>query len=417
MNSTKPAGTVATLTLADQVMSSASNALLAVALAQTSSVDRFGLIGLLVAVVMVCLGFNRGALGTPLLLTSNLSRRDILAEAGYAVTWALATGLTAGSVLAVVGITLDEPALTCAFGISLPLVLAQDVLRITVITLRRPGIALAADSLWTVVIIAIILANVGGAQFPASTTVLAWGVAGLLSGLLIGVWAKIRPRAFRILSWWYTYYPSRLRFGGLPAAGQMSALIVSFIAFETAGGVAAAGVRGSLTLFGPITVLISALPMVFVPHSARSRGTLNGQWRMLVWTSVVTSSLALVATLFLFTLPESLGNHILGPSWEPTRELVPFIGIECAAAAWRTSVYTFFQSQGSSHQVFQLSVSHLGLQAVSSTVAGLSFHSSLAIGVAIVVSGVAVAVAGVLAAQIRLRHHHPDRGEVHQLDP
>lgn len=406
MNPVRPARTVAALTLADQVMSSASNALLAVALAQTSSVERFGLIGLLVAVVMVCLGFNRGALGTPLLLTSNLDRKEILAEAGYAVSWALASGLTAGTLLAVVGVVIREPALACAFGISLPLVLAQDVLRITAITLGRPGIALAADTLWTAAVIAIIFAITSGAHLPASTTVSIWGGAGLLSGLLIAVRAEIRPRGYRILSWWYTYYPSRLRFGGLPAAGQLSALTISFIAFETVGRVAAAGIRGSLTLFGPITVLISALPMIFVPHSARSGGgTLERRWRLLVWTSVATSSLALIASVIVFVIPESLGIHILGPSWIPTRELVPFIGIECAAAAWRTSVYTFFQSQGSSHTVFLLSVSHLGLQAAISTFAGLWFHSTLALGVAIVISGVAVAVAGVLAVQIWLRHH------------
>jgi len=405
MNQGKSAGTVATLTLADQVMSSASNALLAVSLAQTSSADRFGLVGLLVAVVMVCLGFNRGALGTPLLLTSNLSKREILAEAGYAVSWALTTGAIAGSLLVIIGIAISEPGLTYAFAMSLPLVLTQDVLRITVIALGRPGIALVADSLWTAVLVAIVFANIAGAHFTTFTTVLVWGCSGSLSGLLIAFWVNIRPRAYRIFSWWRTYYSSRLRFGGLPAAGQMSALTVSFIAFETVGSVAAAGVRGSLTLFGPITVLISALPMIFVPHSARKRSTSVGQWRMLLSTSVATSSLAIVATLFICALPESLGNSVLGQSWGPTRELVPFIGVECAAAAWRTSVYTFFQSQGSSHQVFQLSASHLVLQAVATTLAGLWFHSNLAIGIAIVVSGVAVAMAGVLAAQVWLRRH------------
>ena len=78
------AGSVAISTAVDQVLSSASNALMVFVLAQVSSAGQFGIIGLLITVLAVCTGFNRGALGTPLLLTSNLKNRQIVAESGYA---------------------------------------------------------------------------------------------------------------------------------------------------------------------------------------------------------------------------------------------------------------------------------------------------------------------------------------------
>jgi hypothetical protein len=392
------------------VVSSASNALLIVALATTSSADLFGLIGIMVAVVMVCLGFNRGALGTPLLLTSHMSRDDIATESGYAVSWAFFTGLVAGSVMAASGGILDEPGMAWVFGMSIPFVLTQDVLRITVIALGRPGIALIADFLWTVALLAVIFAGGAGVTVTAPATVLIWAGAGLLSGLLIAVWARIRPRGHRIFAWWLTYYPSRLRFGALPAMGQVGGLLISATALETVGGAAAAGMRGAITLFGPITVLISALPMIFVPHSLRHRGTPAGRWRTLVWTSVTTSSLTLAAAVLLLSVPESFGSAVLGHSWAPTRQLVPFIGIECAAAAWRISGYTFFQSQGASRAVFQLSVSHLVFQVGSCLLAGLWFHSATAIGVAVAVSGAVMALAGQVAAHLWLRRHR-DRAD------
>ncbi|MBI3223905.1 MAG: hypothetical protein HYZ39_02480 [Mycolicibacterium cosmeticum] len=413
MQTVRDSGTIAVLTTADQVVSSASNALLIVALATTSSADLFGLIGLLVAVVMVCLGFNRGALGTPLLLTSHMSRDDIAAEAGYALSWAFLAGLVAGAVVAVGGAILNETDMAWVFGLSIPFVLAQDVLRIAVIALGRPGIALVADSLWTTIVLAVIVAGRVGVTSTAPTTVLIWGGAGLLSGFLIAIWARLHPRWYRIFAWWRTYYPSRLRFGALPAAGQVGGLLVSVTAFETVGGAAAAGIRGALTLFGPITVLISALPMVFVPHSLRSRSTAAGQWRTLVWTSVTTSALTLSAAVLLLCVPEQLGNTILGQSWAPTRQLVPFIGIECAAAAWRISGYTFFQSRGVSRAVFQLSLVHLVFQAGSCLVAGLWFQSAIAIGVAVAVSGSIMALAGQVAVHMWLRSHR-DRDETHR---
>ena len=71
-------------TTVDQMLSSASNALMVFVLAQVLSAGQFGIIGLLITTVGVCMGFDRGALGTPLLLTSNLTNREIVAESKYA---------------------------------------------------------------------------------------------------------------------------------------------------------------------------------------------------------------------------------------------------------------------------------------------------------------------------------------------
>src|SRR4051794_1620088 len=81
-------GRLALYTSVDQALSSLSNALLLFAAAQTATLSQFGVITLLVAVVNTAMGFNRGALGTPVLLVSNLRLDQIRTESGYAVTWA-----------------------------------------------------------------------------------------------------------------------------------------------------------------------------------------------------------------------------------------------------------------------------------------------------------------------------------------
>ena len=123
----------------DQVLSSCSNALLLFALARVTTVGQFGVAALLVAVLSAWIGFNRGALGTPILLISNLKTKDVLAESGYAMTWAAATGIPAAAVLVMLGIYTNQVALATMFAIAVPAVFVQDVLRFTAISMGRPG--------------------------------------------------------------------------------------------------------------------------------------------------------------------------------------------------------------------------------------------------------------------------------------
>jgi hypothetical protein len=67
-----------------------------------------------------------------------------------------------------------------------------------------------------------------------------------------------------------TDWPARVRFGSFYAIGQMGYIFMTLAAVITAGSVAAAGIRGALTLFVPIATLLAALPIVFIPHAART---------------------------------------------------------------------------------------------------------------------------------------------------
>ena len=390
------AGLVAILTTVDQVLSSASNALMVFVLAQVSSAGQFGIIGLLITMLAGGLVFNRGALGTPLLLTSNLKKRQIVAESDYAVTWSLYNGVLGGGLILTMGAVFHHPWIGLAFAIGLPAVLAQDVLRLTAIALGRPGLAVVADALWVAPMLGIFVANLFGVREPAEFSIYLWGLSALVSAAILAFKLTVAPHHSGILDWWRTSWPARVRFGSYYSIGQIGYIFITLAAVITAGSVAAAGIRGALTLFGPLGTLVSAMPMVFIPHAARTGTSRGDQWHLLSRASLATSVLTLVAASCLMAVPARVGAAMLGASWQGTLSVIPYIGVTCAAMCWAIGFSTFFQAQGASKTVFYFNMLLVGLQVATCFAAGLVFRSAIAIAVWLAFCTSVIVLAGVL---------------------
>jgi hypothetical protein len=390
------AASVAISTAVDQILSSASNALLVFVLAQVSSAGEFGIIGLLITVVGVCAGFDRGALGTPLLLTGNLTNRQIVAESDHALTWSLYTGGVGGFLILTLGAVFHQPWIGLAFAIVLPVVLAQDVLRLTVIALGKPNLAVVADALWAAPMLGMFVANLFGVRESAEFAIYLWAFSGLVSAGILAFRLRVAPQCSGILDWWRTDWAARLHFGSVYAVSQTNVVLVTLIAVTTAGSVAAAGIRGAATLFGPIATLLAALPMVFVPHAVRTGNSVGDQWRLVSRTSVATSVLTVIATGCLMAAPARLGAAILGASWPETLSVLPYIGASAAAMCWAVGVSTVFQSRGESRMVFRLNMLLAGLELATTFPAGLMFRSAIAIAISLAFSSSVTAIVGVL---------------------
>ena len=365
-------------------------------LAQVSSAGQFGIIGLLITMVVGGMVFNRGALGTPLLLTSNLTKRQIVAEADHALTWSLYTGALGGVLILTLGAVFHQPWIGLAFAIVLPAVLAQDVLRLTAIALGRPNVAVVADALWVAPMLGIFVANLVGVRERAEFSIYLWGLSALVSAALMAFGLRVAPQHSGILDWWRTDWPGRVRFGSFYSIGQIGYIFMTLAAVITAGSVAAAGIRGALTLFGPVGTLLAALPMVFIPHAARTGSSVGDQWRLLSRASVATSVLTLVATGCLMALPARLGAAMLGASWQKTLPVIPYIGVTCAAMCWAIGFSTFFQAQGASKTVFYFNILLVGLQVATCFAAGLVFRSAIAIAIWLALCTSVIVLAGVL---------------------
>jgi hypothetical protein len=392
----RDAGLVAISTTIDQVLSSASNALMAFVLAQVSSAGQFGIIALLITMLAGCLGFNRGALGTPLLLTGNLKNRQLFREPGYAVTWSLYSGVLGGVLILTMGAVFHRPWIGLALAIALPAVLAQDVLRLTAIGLGRPGLAVVADALWVASMLGIFVANLFGVREPAEFSIYLWGLSALVSAAVLAFRLRVAPHHSEILDWWRTYWPARVRFGSVNSIGAIGYVFMTLAAVITAGSVAAAGIRGAFTLLGPIATLLSAMPMVFLPHAARTGNSLGDQWRLLSRTSLAASVLTVVAAGCLMAVPAMAGAAMLGASWQETLSVIPYIGVITAAMCWITGVSTFFLSQGASRTVFCFNTLLVGLQVATCFAAGLVFRSAIGIAISLAFCTSVIALAAVL---------------------
>jgi hypothetical protein len=393
------AGIVAILTTVDQVLSSASNALMAFVLAQVSSAGQFGIIGLLITMLAGGMVFNRGALGTPLLRTSNLKKRQIIAESDYALTWSLYTGALGGVLVLSMGAVFHHPWIGLAFAIVLPAVLAQDVLRLTAIALGRPSLAVVADALWVAPMLGIFIANLFGVRERAEFSIYLWGLSALVSAGILAFRLSVAPHHSGILDWWRTCWPARVRFGSFYSIGQIGYIFMTLAAVTTAGSVAAAGIRGALTLFGPIGTLVSAMPVVFIPHAARTGTSRGDQWHLLNRASLATSALTLVAAGCLMAVPARLGAAMLGASWPETLSVIPYIGVTCAAMCWAWGFSTFFQAQDASKTVFYFNMLLVGMQVATCFAAGLVFRTAIAIAIWLAFCTSVIVLAGVLWVQ------------------
>lgn len=393
----------AVYTTIDQILSSASNALLLFALARVATPAEFGIAALLIGIVSTWTGFNRGALGTPILLVSNLKRDLINAESGYAVTWATLSGVVTSAAVLVVGFWTGEPAMGIAFALVIPGVFAQDVLRFTAIARGQAKYALVADGLWTVVVLALFIAGALGISVHLYVSVLIWGAAGIASGALLAVLSSVRPHFARLLGWWRTYAPARAGFGATQALNAASATLVTLAVTTLIGAADAGGLRGATTLFGPIAMLISALPLVFVPHARRSQSTPLEQWQLLTKTSMITSSTTLVGTVALTLLPTSVGTLLLGAVWAPAVAVVPYMGASAAAGCWMMGIYALFQALGLSRTSFRMRMLQIVLQVAACVVAALMFGTTAAVAMSLAASSAASVAIGILLVRRLLR--------------
>lgn len=396
-----PKGANATLTAVDQILSSASNALMILALAQVASVDQFGTAALMLAVITMCLGFNRGAIGTVLLLLSNAVREDVRAEGGYAVTWAFGTLLIAASAVVVTSAALGEVWLGVAFACVAPVIAMQDTLRLASLAMGNALAAVISDGVWAVLVAALFFVNSTGLWHSTEGTVYAWGAGGAVGLIVLIASTGITPSFQRIFTWWGVYWRSRLRYGFNYSLDQVGAFMMTAIATAVVGAAAAASLRGAFTLFGPLAILITASSLIFVPQARLATDSVAKQWRRMMISSGFMSLLGLATVAALLAIPNPVGRVILGDVWEPAMSVVPFIGISCVAIAWLVSGYNMLAAQGMSAALLRVHALQLVLIVIFSAIGGLVFDTAAGIAVGeAVASWVAVVV--VLAVVTRV---------------
>lgn len=261
----------AAVTVADQVVSSASNFLLGVVIARAGGTEALGLFGIAFLIWLAVLGTNRALVTEPMTVTGSTDARHALLPEGLLAS--LLLGLAATVALAVGGLALaaagHDGSVLLVLAACVPSLLAHDFCRSAAFRLQRPERALYSDLAFAAVqgiaTVALFTAGTSGtAPFLG-----AWGV-GATVGAAVGIaLAGIRPvtrggvalvRAMWSRSRWFL-----AEFGTAFPAEQGYLLLLPILLGASQFGLYRAGTG----LIGPIVIVFVAGGNVGLPAAVR----------------------------------------------------------------------------------------------------------------------------------------------------
>jgi O-antigen/teichoic acid export membrane protein len=306
-------------TMADQIVSSGTNFVVAVLVARSVTTAEFGSFGLLVVVFMVLIGISRAWTTEPLAIRCS-APRDFADGVPFVAGTALALGVCGGVSLVVgAAILRGLSASVMTMSLFLPVLLLQDALRVSLIVTGRARAATANDAVWFVVSAVVLAAS--ASTLTVATAVGFWGVGALIAAVLGLAQLRLRHlgqpgawvRRHRDLGWRFS-----VEYLAAASIGHLLVLIVG----ATAGLAGAGAIRGAQVLLGPVTVLFAAVALQAVPHLSSSAGDVGSVWRLSIRLSAGLATIAAVASGVLLALPASVGEAILGDTWSPARDLL-----------------------------------------------------------------------------------------------
>ncbi|EFC84819.1 hypothetical protein [Parafrankia sp. EUN1f] len=352
--------TKAIWTLADQGVSSATNAAVSILVAhfvgKTEYAAGFAVPYLIFSVII---GISRSSCCVPL---------GIAYAGRSAAAFRHAAGSTTGACLAF-GAVLSLPTVLVGFvlggrvgsglvimGFVLPGLLLQDAWRYVFFAQGVPVKAFVNDVAWALVQVVglSVLIRRGVEQSPPM--LLAWGVAALVAALLGVAQAGLWPAPSRALAW---FRENRANAANLTAEfitvqGALQASILLM------GGLRSAEIVGDLsavrTILGPTTVIGVGIVSFAVPElsrrmdmSARAR-----QQAAVVLTSVVVGLGLLWSSIFI--LFPALGEYLFGKSWPGAHAILLISALHYAGTALPTGPACIMYALGHTRKTFRINL-------------------------------------------------------------
>jgi hypothetical protein len=380
----------------DQVFSSLSNGLIIYAIAVVTSVADFGRVGLVMTLLAAAIGVLRGALGTPLLLSSAKSVSDIRREGGYAVTTALFVAPVVGILMvAVAGSAVRTEAVLLL--LATPVVLVQDVLRYIAIAEGRSYIAAIWDGAWCAGSILLLVGTWFKLPHITATFLLcAWGLLALVAlvGMLVNV--RVRPRLAGYRGWMADGWRHRVRYGTEAGLEQVTVFAVLLFVTLVLSPAVTAAVRGAAAVLAPVAILASAVPLIVISESARLTMRPVQVWRILVRITSAMSLAAATLGVVLYFLPLRWGEFLLGATFAATQQIVPIIACEYALGSWAIAVAIYLRTFNRSHDALGLKVGYVAVMLLTSLGAAVAFRTASGVALGMVAATAFVATMALL---------------------
>jgi O-antigen/teichoic acid export membrane protein len=313
--------------LADQVMSSLTNAFVTIYIARELGAVQFGAFSLAYVTYAVALNVSRGLATDPLMVRFSGTnvwtwRRAVARCTGTAAVVGFAAGTCVLAVGAVINGTAGAAFL--ALGITMPGLLLQDSWRYAFFTRGRGSQAFLNDTVWGVALLPtlVLLRKTGHANI--FWFVLAWGATATVAAAVGPLQAQVTPTLSGTWAWVSRHRDLGPRYvaegASSSVSGQLRAYGIGLIL-----GLAALGyVQATSTLMGPVTIVFLGMSLVTIPEAAR---VLRRSPRHLpLFCLLVSVGLAVAALIWgvflLVAMPRGFGGLLLGRIWRPTYPLV-----------------------------------------------------------------------------------------------
>ena len=313
--------------LADQMVSSLTNAVLSFMVANAVDAESFGGFSVAFTVFALVIGAARALATSP--LNIRFSGADA-AEQHRAASWATGMSLTLGFVVGVgcvaAGLLLGGPTRVAlvTMGIVLPAVVVQDSYRFVFFSRQTPAKAALNDTFWAVLQLGAVGVMLFTGVSSVGPLVLAWGLSGAAAVLLAlrQSAAVPSPRATLV---WLREQSSLTRYLVASWATQQGSAQGAMLVIAALGSVVANGaLRGAQILLGPTSIISSAALTFSIPEFSRRRDQLGRrQWMIAaVGVSGVVSVLGLAWGSLFLLMPDAVGEYLLNATWSATRELL-----------------------------------------------------------------------------------------------
>lgn len=318
------------LIVIDQVVSSAGTFLFSIVVARVASPEIFGVFAICYAITWTSIGAARSTIGEVELLLGVY--RPIQSQRAIAAALVLGSGFAFVYLLTATLFLWQQTEvllIACAFGISSPLIFAADSARYTGLAHGAPIKAIVIDTVWALVVLCALIAQIFGYPFSVAFAVFAWGFgAGI--GLTLGAffWRDLRPTLHGIFDWIrgrYSLARSLLAdFLVSTGIGQFAIIILAIVA-----GVEASGeYRGALVLIGPLNVAFMALVVIMTPQLRDRITERPGRIRtFLMAGGMWILGFSIAFGVLVRFVPPALGYLILGPNWAGAAILLPLLSI------------------------------------------------------------------------------------------
>lgn len=321
--------------VADQVLSSGTNFLVAVLVARLVGPKGYGVFVLVLAIWILVLGLGRALLMQPYILrAAPASRKDWLDETRLGAGAVLTFGAAAGAVLVAVGFGVGHSSvlggsLVVVGTFSAPLML-QEFWRIASFSRGSARTAFVNDAVWAAAQLALLLWFAQRGDLDTRRALLAWGV-GALAGALVGpIQHRVLPVIARRTAAWST---KALHLGSwfgadvaVYALGEQAAI---WIIAAIAGTAALGGLRSVQNLFGPMSVLSLAAESVTLPRAANAMAASGKRGVIKVagaYGAVLTAGIA-VYVLVVVLVGGDLLTLVFGDEYAEFAELIIPLGL------------------------------------------------------------------------------------------